>query len=72
MNSLTASSFNVLSNGAVRKGSKDYAVAARFAVKTAEKKKNTHKDQGTFQVNFQVLNGFLPHRKDDFAKISFR
>lgn len=37
-----------------------------------QKKKNTHKDQGTFQVNFQVLNGFLPHRKDDFAKISFR
>lgn len=56
----------------MRKGSKDYAVAARFAVKTAEKKKTTHKDQGTFQVNFQVLNGFLPHRKDDFAKISFR
>jgi len=41
VNSLTASSFNVLSNGAVRKGSKDYAVAARFAVKTAEKKKHT-------------------------------
>lgn len=48
----------------MNKGATDYAIAATFVVVTMD----TCKDQGTLEVNFDVLNAFLLYMMGDYAK----